>query len=180
MFNKPVGGWATATETAILTASNAADDDRFGYSVAMSGDTIVIGAPGAKNYQGEAYLFGKPSGGWATETVILPPPTPVDGDWFGLSVGVSGDTIVVGAPGTNDKRGSGHVFNKPAGGWTTVTETATLTASNAADGAQLGMSVKISGDRILVGAPYAGSGGRDRGRRTYSTSRWPPPPKPRS
>ena len=165
VFSKPSGGWSTATETAILTASNAADDDRFGYSVDVSGDTIILGAPGAKNSQGAAYVFGKPSGGWstATETVMLIRPVPVVEDWFGLSVGVSGDTIVVGAPGTSDKRGSGHVFKKPPGGWATVTETATLTASNAADGAQLGMSVKISEDRILIGAPYAGSGGKDRG-----------------
>ena len=92
MFSKPSGGWSTATETAILTASNAADDDRFGYSVDVSGDTIILGAPGAKNSQGAAYVFGKPSGGWstATETVMLIRPVPVVEDWFGLSVGFRG------------------------------------------------------------------------------------------
>lgn len=51
---------ATATQTEILTASNAVDDDSFGWSVGMSGDTIIIGAVGVNKYQGTAYVFGSP------------------------------------------------------------------------------------------------------------------------
>jgi uncharacterized repeat protein (TIGR01451 family) len=151
-------------EQAKLTASDGATNDFFGRSVAVSGDTIVIGAGlddiGANTNQGSAYVFVKPAGGWSgplTENAKL---IAADGgfdDQFGFSVAVSGDTIVVGAHfddiGANVSQGSAYVFVKPAGGWSgTLTQNAKLTASDGAGEDRLGQSVAVSGDTIVVGA----------------------------
>ena len=127
VFVEPGGGWVSGTETAKLTASDGAWFDRLGYSVAVSGDTVVVGAPRDNvapfTDQGSAYVFVEPGGGWAsgTETAKL---TASDGgpiDLFGSSVGVSGDTVVVGAPrdnvAPNADEGSAYVFVEPGGGW---------------------------------------------------------------
>jgi hypothetical protein len=63
VFVKPAGGWGNATETAKLAASDGAAGDGFGSAVAISGDTIVVGAPDKNNNQGAAYVFVKPAGG---------------------------------------------------------------------------------------------------------------------
>ena len=71
VFVKPAGGWASETEAAKLTASDGAAST-LGNSVAVSGDTVVAGAPSAtvngNIEQGAAYVFVKPAGGWANET----------------------------------------------------------------------------------------------------------------
>jgi len=163
VFVKPVGGWADMTQTAKLTASDGAATDLFGASMAISGDTIVVGAYaddiGSNGDQGSAYVFVKPGGGWAdmTQTAKL---TASDGaafDYFGWSVAISGDTIVVGAYGAASSNGSAYVFVKPDGGWADMTQTAKLTASDGAASGSLGRSVAISGDTIVGGAYGADS-----------------------
>ena len=135
VFVKPAGGWASATETAKLTASDAANDDDFGDGVAISGDTVVAGAPDANvnghSQDGAAYVFVKPAGGWAsaTETAKLTASDGATNDALGNSVAVDGNTVVAGAPFASP--GAAYVFVKPAGGWTSATETAKLTASDA-------------------------------------------------
>ncbi len=92
-------------EQAHLTASDGATDDCFDISVAVSGDTVVVGAErdniGANLDQGSAYVFVKPTtGGWASTSSFDAKLTASDGatdDRFGISVAVSGDTVVVGA-----------------------------------------------------------------------------------
>ena len=67
VFVKPMGNWATDTETAKLTAPGAANDDAFGFTVAVAGDFIVVGARGdddGASQSGSVYVFTKPSGGW--------------------------------------------------------------------------------------------------------------------
>jgi hypothetical protein len=154
------------TETAKLTASDAATTwDEFGDQVAMSGDTVVVGAgfvdhTGVTN-AGAAYVFEKPSGGWITmtETAKLIASDAATNDWFGLSVAVWGNTVVVGArmddhAGRSDA-GSAYVFKKPLVG--TMTETAKLIACDAEtrdefsgwDGA-----VAVWGDTAVIGARF--------------------------
>ena len=167
VFAEPPGGWVTGTETAILTASDAADGDRFGFSVAASGETIVIGAPysaAGGSLRGKAYVFVEPSGGWATgtETALLTASDTADGDRFGFSVGVSGGTVVAGADAAANRRGKAYVFVEPSGGWATRTQTAVLTASDGVDDDYFGGSVGVSGGTIVVGAPEA-AGGAGRG-----------------
>jgi hypothetical protein len=124
VFVKPgSGGWVSGNEAAKLTASDGAEDDFLGYSVGVSSDgsTIVAGAyyatansttsaPGP----GAAYVFVKPGGGWAsmTQTAKLTASDGANGDYFGHSVGVSGDglSIEAGAPGHNISQGAAYVF----------------------------------------------------------------------
>ena len=170
VFVKPGGGWADMTQTARLTASDKAEDDGFGGSVSISGDVIVVGAswasPGETNEAGAAYIFVKPGGGWAdmTQTAKLTASDKAAGDWFGRSVSINEDVVVIGAPladpgGTGDA-GAVYIFVKPGGGWSgNLTETAKLTASDKADSDWFGSSVAISGDAVVVGAPYYATGG---------------------
>jgi uncharacterized repeat protein (TIGR01451 family) len=153
VFVKPAGGWASATETAKLTASDAAASDYFGAAVAISGDTVAAGAFGQSSNAGAAYVFVKPPGGWAdaTETAKLTASDAAGGDGLGLSVAIAGETIVAGAGGF---AGAAYVFAKPGGGWVDTTETAKLTASDGVTGDGLGYSVGIAGDTIVAGAPF--------------------------
>jgi hypothetical protein len=166
VFVKPNGGWANGQEVAKLTASDGAANDDLGWSVAISGDTILAGAPGAavgaSPQQGAAYLFSKPNGGWASEheAAKLTHVTGTTGDNFGDSVALSPDTAVVGVPieGNGIRQntpGSVYVFAKPLAGWTTTgTPTAHLTASDGVVPDQVGFSVAIDGDTIVTGAEH--------------------------
>lgn len=106
VFVKPANGWMNMTQVATLTPSD--DAFHFGYSAAVSGDTIVIGAPwtevNGNVQQGAVYVFVKPANGWSdmTETAKLTG-SHVDAggqDHVGNSVSIHGNTIVVGVPGT--------------------------------------------------------------------------------
>ena len=89
MFTEPGSGWADMTQTAKLTASDGAADDDFGYSVSISGNTVVVGAPyatvGGNSDQGAAYVFTEPGSGWAnmTQTAKLTASDGAAGDEFG-------------------------------------------------------------------------------------------------
>ncbi|HUU96643.1 MAG TPA: FG-GAP repeat protein [Phycisphaerae bacterium] len=167
VFEKPPGGWRDMTETAKLTASDAAEEDYFGGSVSISGDVAVIGADcdddGGFN-SGSAYVFEKPPGGWEdmTETAKLTASDTATEDYFGGSVSISGDVAVIGAWYDDDggyRSGSAYVFEKPPGGWEDMTETAKLTASDAAEEDRFGFSVSISGDMAVIGAHCDDDGG---------------------
>jgi hypothetical protein len=143
-----------------LTASDGVNGDYFGGSVAIDGNTVVVGAGYALGLRGEPYVFVKPSkGGWQnmTQTAILTASDGADGDGFGVSVSVSGNTIVVGASGAsvggNSEQGAAYVFVKPNDGWTDMTETAKLTATDGVHGAGFGTGVAISGNTLVAGAP---------------------------
>jgi hypothetical protein len=162
VFTMPASGWANATQSAELTASDGGAGDGFGDSVAISGSTIVVGAPyhtvGANGLQGAAYVFAMPASGWATATQSAELAAS-DGavlDEFGSSVAISGSTIVVGAPyhtvGANEQQGAAYVFAMPASGWANATQSAELTASDGGAGDAFGFSVAISGSTIVAGA----------------------------
>jgi FG-GAP repeat/Prealbumin-like fold domain len=155
VFVKPAGGWASEIQAAKLTASDGAQSDYLGshHSVAIAGDTIVAGGGGA------AYVFVKPTGGWASGTQRRKL-TASDAPAYGFGpVAIDGDTIIAGAPNATVSghagQGAAYVFVKPAGGWASGTETAKLTASGGAAGDRFGESVPISSDTIVAGAPYA-------------------------
>ena len=165
VFTKPNGGWATATETAKLTASDGAAADRFGWSVAVEGNTVVVGAnrdDDNGSSSGSAYVFIEPnSGGWvdATETAKLTASDGASAAYFGYSVGVDGDTVAVGAYHYS----TAYVFTKPDGGWADATETAQLTTSDGAGDDRFGASVAVDGDTVVVGARQDSDNGADSG-----------------
>jgi uncharacterized repeat protein (TIGR01451 family) len=169
VFVEPPRGWSDMTETAKLTASDGVAGDRFGAGVAISGDTIAVGAPvhqvGGHAGQGQAYVFVRPAGGWTsgTETAILTSSDGAVGDRFGAGgVAMTDDTIVVGAPlsnvGANADQGAVYVFTKSSLGWLTSAETAKLTASDGSANDQLGFFLGISGDAIVAGTGNPNSG----------------------
>jgi hypothetical protein len=153
------------TQTAELTASDAQQSDFFGCGVAISGNTIVVGASGAtvngNPNQGAAYVFVMPTNGWTnmTQTAKLTASDGAADVSFGSATAINVDTVVVGAPfGINGNVGPGtaYIFVMPNGGWTDMTQTAELTASDGTDYDDFGGSVSVSGNVVLVGA-YEGS-----------------------
>jgi len=150
-------------QLAELTASDATYDDYFGASVAISGDTVVVGADGTtiggNQQQGAVYVFVKPKNGWKTTSHFTAKLTSSDGqpyDLFGSSVSISAATIAVGASnlaiGRNQGQGAAYVYIKPTKGWKTTSKfAAKLTASDGAAGDRFG-TVSISGGTLIVGA----------------------------
>ena len=157
VFVEPPTGWATtAAFDAELTASDGSFQDIFGISAAVSGNTIVVGAPFQRDQTGpgEAYVFEKPPTGWrnTTQTAILTRSNQGPYDEFGLTVAIEGATIVVGSPqavGMNNGQGTVDVFVKPSEGWNDRTETAELVPPALVD--DFGVSVAINGSRVVVG-----------------------------
>ena len=167
VFTEPGSGWTSAAPIAKLTPSDKAasnEDDRFGDSVSISGITIVVGAEGqtidGNEDQGEAYVFTEPASGWAnmTQTATLTASDGAEMSFFGSSVSLSGNTVVVGAAadtvGTNAYQGAAYVFTEPAAGWANMTQTAKLTASDGVADQSFGNSVSISGNTVVAGSPY--------------------------
>ncbi|HZE67652.1 MAG TPA: FG-GAP repeat protein [Sporichthyaceae bacterium] len=167
VYVKPAAGWAgSLTQTAKLTASDGVADDQLGTSVAVSGDTVVLGTSRANTFQGAGYVYVKPAAGWAgslTQTAKLTASDGAANDLLGFSVAVSDDSVVLGAPGAqigaNLTQGAGYVYVKPTAGWAgSLTQTAKLTASDGAAKDDLGASVAVSGDTVVLGAPFANVG----------------------
>jgi hypothetical protein len=153
VFERIGGVW---TEMDKLLASDGASFDDFGLTVAMDGDTALIGAPdnthSGQAEAGAAYIFVKKGGVW-TEQAKLIASNPAAGALFGESLDVSGDTAVVGAhehPHMNLARsGAAYVYKRTGTSWNLVQQ---LTAHDAAAGDHFAVSVAIEGDTILSGA----------------------------
>jgi hypothetical protein len=155
-------GW-TWTQRQKLTASDGKVGDRFGYSVAIDGDTAVVGAGyadvGLKLDQGAAYVFTRSGETW-TQRQKLTASDSALGAYFGSSVAISGDTVVVGARGAyvdgEVNQGAAYVFTRSGETWTQQQK---LTASDGTARDHFGSSVAISGDTVVVGASQADVGG---------------------
>ncbi len=169
------------TQQAYLKASNAEETDYFGWSVAISGDTVVIGAPWEDSNattvngdesnndaprSGAAYVFVRDSNGAWAQQAYLKAANAGAGDRFGRAVAIDGDTIVVGAheeasnatgvngDGSNNSgylNGAAYVFVRNGSSWS---QQAYLKASNSGAGDHFGRAVAISGDTVVVGARW--------------------------
>jgi len=166
----------TWTQQAFLKADNAEGGDRFGSAVALSGDTLVVGATGeggaagssgADNTQsnaGAAYVFTRSAGVW-TQQARLKASNAESIDLFGVAVAIDGDTLVVGALGEDSNPGAGenddsvtdsgaaYIFTRNAGTWS---QQALIKISNAEASDQFGYTVSLDGDTLIVGAPQPG------------------------
>ncbi len=161
-----------AVETDALTSSDGVSGDNFGSSVDVDGMTAVVGASfadiGGVQIQGAAYVFDQAAGdGSWSQTRKLVAPDGAEFDQFGFSVGISGNTIVVGAEeaaiGANSSQGAAYVFERNAGGannWGFVKKLEEPTSIG--NLAEYGHSVAIDGDLIVVGAPKAASSAHGR------------------
>jgi hypothetical protein len=107
VFARSGGLWGPQQK---LTAPNGAAGFQFGLSVSVSGNTAVIGARyGGQALLGAAYVYARSGGAWG-QPQELTASDGVAGDGFGLSVSVSGDTLVIGTPGKNNGHGAAYMF----------------------------------------------------------------------
>ena len=161
-------------QTQKLVTSDGTADDYFGDSLAVSADgsTVVAGIPwdyGKGDYSGFAYIFTKETNGSYLETQKLAPDDGAAGDRFGWSVAVSADgsTVVVGAYGDDDgkgsKSGSGYIFTRQSNG--SYVQTQKLTSGDGTANDQFGRSVAVTGDgsTVVVGTPWIGAKDTDSG-----------------
>ncbi|HET9794501.1 MAG TPA: Ig-like domain repeat protein [Thermoanaerobaculia bacterium] len=157
------GSWVQAAE---LVPSDGPFAEGLAHSVGISGDTIVVGAPDATvgdlAMEGKAYVFVRPSGGWAgtlSESAQLGNFSLADStgpDSFGISVSISGTTIVAGGHTSLGNGGLAFVFTMPDAGWSgAISPSAILYPPG---GGFAGASVGISGDVVVAGAPAANAG----------------------
>jgi hypothetical protein len=140
-------------EQAKLTASDPAEGNFFGRTVAISGDYAIVGSPfnddGGKDV-GSAYIFFRNGTTWK-EQVKLIAGDAEEGDQLGSAVAISGDYAIIGSPADDDagsKSGSAYIFFRSGNTWT---EQAKLTAGDAAEKDNFGSAVTISGKTALVG-----------------------------
>jgi FG-GAP repeat len=173
------GSGSTWTQSAELTASDGYATEAFGSSIAISGTTVVAGAPGHLGSSGAAYVFTLSGSTWTQMAELLPSDAATYG-LFGVAVAVSGTTIAVAGSSARrdtyvfDETGStwsqvaelsssaslaisgttlvvgGTVFTQSGSGWS---ETAVLTGSDEMPSDEFGASVAIDGSTVVVGAP---------------------------
>jgi hypothetical protein len=201
VFRKSGATWA---HEAALAPQEPDPADAFGQAVAMAGDLLIIGAPledsssrridqgqddDLASGSGAAYVFRKSGASWVQDAYLKAINTDA-ADRFGTSVAMAGELVAVGALGessfatgvdgdadddSSDNSGAAYVYRRTGGAWSGL---AYVKASNTADGHELGTSVALSDDALVVGAPYedrAGtsiepgpSGGRNGGTRALS------------
>ena len=154
------------TQQQKIVASDRAADDRFGISVAISGDYAIVGAyledegvsGGATlSDAGSAYIFVRSGSTWTQQQKIVASDRAAN-DLFGRSVAISGDYAIVGAfaedenasgSATLSDAGSAYIFVRSGNTWTQQQK---IVASDRAAGDYFGYSVAISGDYVIVGA----------------------------
>lgn len=166
-----------------LKASNTDDFDNFGASLAVSGDTVVVGAPGedssasgvdgdpfdnSEAQSGAVYVFVREAAGWSQQAYLKASNTESN-DSFGWSLALSGETLVVGArhedsaasgvggdqsDNSSEDSGAVYVFVRNGSSWS---QQAYLKASNTKKSAYFGDSVAVSGDTVVVGG-FGGDG----------------------
>ncbi len=147
-----------------LFAAGGEANDNFGFSVAIDGDTALIGViadtVNANALQGSAIIFTRSGSVW-TEGQMLVAADGAPQDSFGAAVALDGVTAVVGAIGSNGLRGAAYFYTDSGAEWL---EDGKVTDPDGLPGDRLGWSVALSGDIALIGAPDADlSGFTDRG-----------------
>jgi FG-GAP repeat protein len=147
VFTRVDGVWS---EQQKLLASDGAAGDQFGFSVALSDETLVVTALGDDGARGSAYVFMRADGVWTEHQKV----TASDGvaqDGFGFAVALNDESFVVGATSDDVARGSAYVFVRNGAVWT---EQQKLTASDRGVQDVFGQAVAIDGDTIVVAAPF--------------------------
>ena len=156
VFKKVAGSW-TQTQKLVATPDVTPPpnwSDFFGWSLALSGNTLIVGAPFTFDLQGPtgaAFVFTESNGVW-TQTAQLKASDGVAIDYFGQAVGLAGDTAVVGAYNRNGGEGAAYVFTNSGGVWSQTQE---MTASDGlpGDSHQFGEALAFNGAALIIGAP---------------------------
>ena len=162
VFTRSDAGWS---QEAKLTANDAEAGDQFGGSIALFGETILVGArrdDDNGDESGAAYLFTRYESDWIQQAKL----TAADGEAgaeFGRSVALSDDTAIIGAARDDEKgedSGSVYVFTRSGTNWSQL---AKLTAADGAKGDVFGISVALDGDTALIGADLDDDKGENSG-----------------
>jgi len=142
---------------ATLTDPGASHSDGFGTAVAISGNTLVVGAEGTAGGANTAYVYVNNGGGWpTTPTVVLTDPGGNPLDQFGAAVAVHGQKMVVGAPFAQASHGAAYYYAAVAGQWS-ATPTVTLTNPDTSGQgwgtpcSEFGGSVAVAYSSVAVG-----------------------------
>ncbi len=160
-----LGSLASAIEGAIrndnpeaqikLTANDGVARDYFGRSVAVSGDTVIVGAPSnafGDTTQGAAYIFLRNGTAWTLQQKLTAPDSaPGDPEGFGVSVAITGDTVIVGAPG-HAEEGAAYVFIRNGTIWTLQRKFTPNDDPTSGANSQFGRGVAISGETVVIGS----------------------------
>jgi hypothetical protein len=152
---------STYEQTAYLKASNSSDDDHFGGTLALDGDTLAIGASiqatsgstGSQSNEllpesGAVYVFERQAEQWV-QTAYLKAKTPAREQYFGEALALRGDTLVVGALGDDYSTGAAYVYQRTANGWQLQER---MTAPNAESADCFGSAIAISDDYLAIAA----------------------------
>ena len=143
-------------ETAKLVAPDGESEDHFGVGVSMDGTTVVVGASGdddSGSNAGAAHVFVRSGSTWVHEAKLIAQDG-AEEEWFGFSVALDGDQVLIGAPYDDtwgEDWGSAYLFSRSG---TTWSEIAKGTPVDGTYGALFGWSVALQGDTALIGAPF--------------------------
>jgi hypothetical protein len=158
----PLGAQLTTQcEQDLITAAEPINGSQFGRSVAISGQTALVGAFSGSG-GGQAYVYERTSSGWV-QTQKLVPAGLASGDSFGYAVGLSGETALVTARGDKDNgfgSGAAYIFRKHAGSWVEVTK---LLASDGGPEDNFGLACSLDGATCVIGAPGDDQGAANAG-----------------
>jgi hypothetical protein len=153
------------SQQAKLTPGDGGEFDLFGLSIAVSGNTALIGS--SRNDElgsdaGAAYVFVRSGTSWIQQAKLLAPDAAAN-DNFGTAVAIAGDTAVVtatGNDGVSSDTGAAYVFLRTGTAWALQ---AALTAEDAIANDQIGVSVALAGDTVVVGSTNTGDSGERSG-----------------
>ncbi len=154
IFERNAGGSNQWGEVKKLTAADRANNDQFGWSVSISGDTVAVGANGDDGGKGSAYLFGRNEGGsnqWGQVKKVTASDGLV-GDKFGDFLSLDQDTLAIGALENASDQGAVYLFERSEGGPNQWGQVKKVTASDGVAADQFGNAVMISEDKLVVGA----------------------------
>ena len=168
VYDRNAGGPNQWGEVAVLRAGDGRRFDRFGRSVAIEGDTIVIGATGDDDVgsgSGSAFIFQLIDGQWV-ESIKLLAADGIGFERFGEMVAIEGDTIIVGAPDQDDmgaKSGAIYVFQRDEGGPDQWGQVAKITTADAVEDDRFGLAGALAGNTLITGVFQKDDNGEDSG-----------------
>jgi trimeric autotransporter adhesin len=158
MFRRVATTWQQEADLAALASPSPGPGDAFGVSVALAGDTVVIGArydDNSSSDSGAAHVFRNADDTWGHEAYLKATSTDA-GDRFGTSVAIAGTLVAVGAVGEGDGNGAVYLYGRSGTVWR---ELELIKPSNTSADDQFGHRVALSDDALAVGAPYEDGSG---------------------
>jgi hypothetical protein len=166
VFGPNEGGVGPWTQVVKLLPDDPGEFDNFGWSVALDGDTVLVGArfddvPGGTS-AGSVYVFRLVEGAWTQEAKLFAPDAN-HLDWFGIDVALCGDTALIGARMQDEgavDAGAAYVYVRDGSTWSMQQK---LLSPAPAEGDHFGTGVDLQGDTAVVGTPYADDAGPDAG-----------------